>query len=119
MTVVVLQADHAAGRIATCACCGVRFRERSVRLCLSDPSGISGVICPECILQGPRGAARRMRVLLARRLACSPVLAGSPEQRDLETWQRWMSRKVEALESAGSFPMSARLAAVREMRETR
>lgn len=117
--VSVVRGDRAGGRTATCDCCGALILERTVRLRLSDPSGISGVICPDCVLQGPRGAARRMRDLLMKRMASAPVPAGGSSRRDLEAWERWMSRKIGTLSRASSFPMPARLAAARELRSTR
>lgn len=58
-----------------------------------------------------------MRARLARRRVLAPQ--GRRGRAAIEVWERWMSAKALFLETAGSFPVAARLAALRELAEAR
>jgi len=77
---------------------------------------LHGEVCPECILRGPRGAAERLRKRIREREEPRPDRRkGTPS----EGWSGWMTGRARHLETMECFPLAARQAAVREMRETR
>lgn len=94
--------------IPECGCCGFRHFPRRSRIWLRAGRRLHGEICAECILKGPAGAAAGLR----ERIKKSPGTPGG-------TWERWMEERAGILESMESFPLAARQAAAREMRERR
>ena len=77
---------------------------------------LEGEICPECVLAGPAGAARKVR----ERLASVGRSRGAPvEEVEHASWVRLLDRRAHLLEETPSFSLAARQAAVRETRERR
>lgn len=104
------------GEIAVCGCCGSRMSRRRVRIWLTVGGVPHGEICPACILSGPRGAAERLRERIREREEHRP---GRRKGDPSGGWSGWMAGRALLLETMEGFPMGARQAAVREMRETR
>gem|GEM_PF-2658937 len=108
-----------AARVASdlrCGICGSLFRPRRVCLCVAGDGALFACVCPDCVLAGPAGAARRMRAFLGRRKEDTP-----PGRRRavLSAWERRVRARLSLLEAASVFPLPARLAAARELREAR
>lgn len=78
-----------------------------------------GAICPECVLQGPKGAAKRLKDRLVERKDETSGDWGHQEGKRIGSLHVLIVRKAAALEEAESFPLAARQAAVRELREKR
>ena len=77
---------------------------------------LEGEICPECVLAGPAGAARKVR----ERLEAAGWRGGAPvEKVQHASWVRLLDRRAHLLEETPSFSLAARQAAVRETRERR
>lgn len=76
---------------------------------------LHGEVCPECILRGPGGAARKVRERIRER----EEAPGRRKRVAPGGWMEWMIGRIRLLESLESFPLAARQAAVREMRERR
>lgn len=104
------------GEAVRCGCCGLRIAPRRARIWLAVGSRVHGEICAECVLRGPRGAAARLRERLRVREA---MRIDAEERCGSAGWAGWMADRLRLLESVGSFPLPARQAAVREMRERR
>lgn len=83
---------------------------------LAEGNRLHGEICPECILRGPRGAAKALRGRIGEREERRP---GRREAMPSEGWAGWMTGRARLLEAMECFPLTARQAAVREMREKR
>jgi len=99
-----------------CACCGARYpvRRRGMRLLSGD--SLEGDICPECVLQGPAGAAARIR---GRLLTLDDPGGDTVGGEDRTPWVQRMMRRARLLEETPSFSLVARQAAARETRERR
>jgi hypothetical protein len=87
-----------------------------MRLWLADGDRYHGELCPGCILSGPRGAAERLRTRIRAR---ERMRLGRMMEASFEEWSEWMYGRARLLESMEYFPLAARQAAIREMRETR
>lgn len=85
---------------------------------LRDGDLLYGVLCPECVLQGPKGAARRLKDRSMEKAGELPYSSGR-RGKGIDSLQMLLARKVAALEDAESFPLEARQAAVSELREKR
>jgi hypothetical protein len=117
-TVVRVARTATPGENPECCCCGRRVAAKRTLLQLRDGDLLYGVLCPECVLQGPKGAARRLKdrlMEMAGRPSCPSGCRGT----EIDSFQKLLARKVAALEDAESFPLEARQAAVRELREKR
>lgn len=109
----------ATGEQLECVCCSVRYSARKARIQIRDGSFLYGDICPECVLQEPKGAARRLRIRIAKLTEDGLVELARRGKKDAESLRRLMAGKADALEDADSFPLKVRQAAVRELREKR
>jgi hypothetical protein len=119
VTVVLVAKAAAQGDPLECGCCGGRYSVKRIRMQLREGGLPFGTICPECVLQGPKGAARRLKDrFLARTGEPSGALPRGGRRR-IDLLQVLMALKAAALEGAESFPLEARQAAVRELREKR
>lgn len=99
-----------------CGCCGGWFAPRRVRMWLAAGDLLHGEICAECILRGPLATADRLRERIRERAETG---FGGENRGAADEWVEWMNGRVRLLESIGSFPLAARQAAVRELRERR
>jgi hypothetical protein len=106
------------GENPECCCCGVGVTAKRAVLQLREGDLLYGVLCPECVLLGPKGAARRLKDRLMEH-ADGPPYASGRRGKAIDSYQMLLARKVAALEDAESFPLEARQAAVRELREKR
>lgn len=102
-----------------CCACGRRYAVKRTVLQLRDGALLYGTICPDCILQGPNGAARRMEDRFCLRMEGSPGALGRRGRKGIDPLRALISLKIAALVGIGSFPLAARQAAVRELREKR
>jgi len=92
---------------------------KKIGMQIRDKVLLYGTICPECVLRGPKGAAKRLNDrLLARMDEPSGALRRSGWKK-IGRLQVLTALKVAALEETDSFPLEARQAAVRELREKR
>jgi len=83
---------------------------------LFDGEKLEGEICPECVLNGPGGAAVKIR----GRLEAMGRNEGAPDQpKGRASWIRLLTCRARLLEETRSFSLAARQAAVRETRERR
>lgn len=120
MTVVLVAGAALPGDPLECGCCGRRYSVKRIRMQLHEGGLLYGTICPECVLQGPKGAARRLKERFMARAdepSGAALLRGG--RRRIDLLQVLMALKAAVLEGAESFPLEARQAAVRELREKR
>lgn len=109
----------ATGEAWDCCVCGRRYAVKRTVLQLRDGALFYGTICPDCILQGPNGAARRMENRFRLRVEGSPGASRGRGRKRIDPLPALISLKIAALAGIGSFPLAARQAAVRELREKR
>lgn len=83
---------------------------------LAAGDALHGEICPECILRGPLGAAKRLRERIGERRERPTERR---KGRSAGEWAERLGDRARLLETMESFPLAARQAAVREMRERR
>jgi uncharacterized protein CbrC (UPF0167 family) len=119
VTVVLAAKAAAPGDPLECGCCGRRYSVKRTCMRLKRGELPFGTICPECVLQGPKGAVGRLKARFLARPDEGPgaLLLGGRGRIDL--LQVLTALKAAALEGAESFPLEARQAAAREMREKR
>lgn len=108
MTIRSRDGGDSPGGIPECGCCGSRLFPKRSRIWFRVGERHHGEICAECILKGPAGAA----AVLRERIRKSRLNPGG-------SWERWLEDRARFLESMESFPLAARQAATREMRERR
>jgi hypothetical protein len=118
-TIVLSARDRASEDLLECCCCGRRYAPKRILLQLRDGPLLFGAICPECVLHGPKGAAGRLRNRFFDRTGDPSVPCGRRKGRGIDPVQVWIALKAASLEAAGSFPLEARQAAVRALREKR
>jgi hypothetical protein len=119
-TIVLAAKDEATvGDLLECCCCGRRYAPKKILLQLRDGPLLFGAICPECVLHGPKGAAGKLRDRFFDRMGDPSVPCGRRKGRGIDPVQVWIALKAASLEAAGSFPLEARQAAVRALREKR
>ena len=114
----VVPLPHLPSQSSRCACCGLLYPLRRSVLRLYVGRRYGGDLCPDCLLRGPAGAARALR----ERLRGEEEGMRAPEgDRSRAEWgyRERMEKKARALESSDPFPLAARQAAVRELRERR
>lgn len=102
-----------------CCACGRRYAAKRTVLQLRDGTFLFGTICPDCILEGPNGAARRMEDRFRLRMERSPGALRRRGRKGIDPLRALISLKISALAGIRSFPLAAREAAVRELREKR
>ena len=87
---------------------------------LFDGDELEGEICPECVLNGPSGAAVKVRGRLGAMHRAMHRNEGAPDEpKGRTSWVRLLSRRARLLEETPSFSLAARQVAVRETRERR
>ena len=120
-TVVLVAVSEAAAKGDTpdCCICGRKVAAKRTAMQLRDGDLLYGTICPECVLRGPKGAARRLRDRLVERMDEAPDPWGRRGGRRIGSLHVLIALKAAALEEAESFPLAARQAAVRELRGKR
>ncbi len=114
----VVPLPHYPGRASRCACCGLLYPQRRSVLRLYVGPRYAGDLCPDCLLRGPAGAARALRDQVRRQEEGMRALEGDRSRAEWEYSER-IEERARALESSGPFPLAARQAAVRELRERR
>lgn len=119
VTILLHAAGSSRGARAECGCCGSRFVPKRVRLALRLGDVFHAEICGECILKGPSGAAKVLRERIRGRESRSPGPLTHGEAGAVSSYRGWMERRAAALERTRAFPLPARQAAVRELREKR
>lgn len=119
LTIVVQALVSAGWEREECGCCGSRFVPKRVRMALAMGNSFRAEICGDCVLRGPAGAAKLLRERIRERESSS--LGGLTRTRAgaLRSWSGWMERRAAALEQSRAFPLEARQAALRELREKR
>lgn len=118
-TIVLAARGEASGDLLECCCCGQRYAPKRILMQLRDGPLLFGAICPECVLHGPKGAAGRLRDRFFDRSGEPAPSYGRRKDRRIGPVQVWMALKAASLEAAGPFPLEARQAAVRALREKR
>jgi hypothetical protein len=78
-----------------------------------------GPICPECVLAGPRGARRRLIDRFRERVEEPEGASGLRKAERAGPYRVLTEVKAATLAESDSFPLAAREAAVRELREKR
>jgi hypothetical protein len=121
LTIVLRAAGSTRGGHGACGCCGRRVVSGRVRIGLRLDGVFHAEICPECVLNGPAGAAKVLRERIRERGSRSAGPLTRREAGAVRSWSGWMERRAAALERAGAkaFPLAARQAAVGELRERR
>ncbi|PWB66391.1 MAG: hypothetical protein C3F14_04135 [Deltaproteobacteria bacterium] len=118
-TIVLAARNEVSEDLLECCCCGRRYAPKRILLQLRDGPLLFGAICPECVLHGPKGAAGRLRDRFFDRWGEPSAPHGRRNDRRIDSVRVWMALKAASLEAAGSFPLEARQAAVRALREKR
>lgn len=86
---------------------------------LAEGDSFQAEICGECVLRGPEGAAKMLRRGIRERESRASRGLTRREAGAVRSWSGWMERRAAALERTQAFPLEARQAAVRELREKR
>src|SRR5512146_647318 len=118
-TIVLAARNEASGGLLECCCCGQRYAPKRILMQLRDGPLLFGAICPECVLHGPEGAAGKLRDRFFDRMEEPSASVRRRKGRRVDPVQVWIALKAASLEATGSFPLEARQAAVRALREKR
>jgi hypothetical protein len=118
-TIVLAARGERSEDLLECCCCGHRYPPKGILMQLRGGPLLFGAICPECVLHGPKGAAERLKERFFDRMGGPPASRGRRRDRRIGPVRAWIALKAASLEAAGSFPLEARQAAVRALREKR